>query len=103
MFGRANDLLGSNWPVHDLRHTASYRLARDPKIPLTDVQWVLAHAYLSTTQLYLPASRDEVIETVRAHHDRQAQDRKRPPAHHQRRAVMTLGPEECDHSTHGGR
>ncbi|MFF2078369.1 tyrosine-type recombinase/integrase [Kitasatospora sp. NPDC058162] len=80
MFNRANDLLGSNWTLHDLRHTASYRLARDPKMPLTDVQWVLGHAHLTTTQLYLPASQDEVIERVRAHHARQAEQRERPPA-----------------------
>jgi integrase len=58
MFNRANDLLGANWTLHDLRHTASYRLARDPNMPLTDVQWVLGHAHLTTTQLYLPASQD---------------------------------------------
>jgi hypothetical protein len=33
--------------------TAAYRMARDPQLPLTDVQWVLGHAHLSTTQLYL--------------------------------------------------
>jgi hypothetical protein len=44
MFNRANSLLGTNWTLHDLRHTAAYRLARDPKMPLTDVQWVLGHA-----------------------------------------------------------
>ncbi|MFF7237733.1 tyrosine-type recombinase/integrase [Streptomyces collinus] len=80
MFNRANDLLGSNWSLHDLRHTASYRLARDPSMPLTDVQWVLGHAHLTTTQLYLPASQDEVIERVLVHHARQAQQRQRPPA-----------------------
>ncbi|MFF3657025.1 tyrosine-type recombinase/integrase [Streptomyces olivochromogenes] len=80
MFNRANDLLGANWTLHDLRHTASYRLARDPNVPLTDVQWVLGHAHLTTTQLYLPASQDEVIERVRAHHARRAEQRDRPPA-----------------------
>jgi len=52
MFVRANDLLGSNWSLHDLRHSAAYRLARDPDMPITDVQWVLGHASLTTTQLY---------------------------------------------------
>jgi integrase len=80
MFNRTNDLLGANWTLHDLRHTASYRLARDPNMPLTDVQWVLGHAHLTTTQLYLPASQDEVIERVRAHHARRAEQRDRPPA-----------------------
>ena len=50
MFARANAALGSNWTLHDLRHTAAYRMARDPQMPLTDVQWVLGHAHLSTTQ-----------------------------------------------------
>ena len=30
MFTRANAALGSNWSLHDLRHTAAYRMARDP-------------------------------------------------------------------------
>lgn len=50
MFDRANDSLGTHWTLHDLRHTAAYRMARDPLMPLTDVQWVLGHAFLSTTQ-----------------------------------------------------
>jgi len=37
MFGRANQVLGSNWTLHDVRHSASYRLARDPQVRLTDV------------------------------------------------------------------
>ena len=37
MFGRANAALGSNWSLHDLRHSAAYRMARDPGVPLTDV------------------------------------------------------------------
>jgi site-specific recombinase XerD len=53
MFNRANAALGSNWSLHDLRHSAAYRMARDPQMPLTDVQWVLGHAHLSTTQRYL--------------------------------------------------
>ncbi|MEW1824155.1 tyrosine-type recombinase/integrase [Streptomyces sp. NPDC088196] len=71
MLNRANALLGANWTLHDLRHTAAYRMARDPGLALTDVQWVLGHAHLSTTQIYLPAGRDETIEGVRAHHQRQ--------------------------------
>jgi integrase len=44
MFDRANATLGTNWTFHDLRHSAAYRLARDPLVPLTDVQWILGHA-----------------------------------------------------------
>ncbi|OHV63077.1 MULTISPECIES: site-specific integrase [unclassified Pseudofrankia] len=53
MFTRANAGLDANWTLHDLRHTAAYRMARDPGMPLTDIQWVLGHAHLSTTQRYL--------------------------------------------------
>jgi integrase len=53
MFARANEALGANWSLHDLRHSAAYRLARDPQMPITDVQWVLGHAPLSTTQRYV--------------------------------------------------
>jgi integrase len=52
MFSRANAALGANWSLHDLRHTAAYQMARDPDMPLTDVQWILGHAHLSTTQLF---------------------------------------------------
>lgn len=72
MFTRANAALGSNWTLHDLRHTAAYRMARDPQLPLCDIQWVLGHVNLSTTQLYLTAAPSEVIEDVLAHHRRRA-------------------------------
>ena len=70
MFARANQALGANWSLHDLRHTAAYRMARDPGLPLCDVQWVLGHAHLSTTQLYLTPAPTEVITAVLAHHRR---------------------------------
>jgi integrase len=78
MFVRANASLGANWTLHDLRHTAAYRMARDPDMPLTDVQWVLGHAHLSTTQLYVTAPLEDVIETVLAHHRRQRDQRLQP-------------------------
>ena len=62
--------LGGRWRLHDLRHTAAYRMARDPAMPLTDVQWVLGHAHLSTTQLYTTAPEQDVIAAVVAHHAR---------------------------------
>ena len=37
MFGRANVALGANWTLHDLRHSAAYRMARDPEVPLADL------------------------------------------------------------------
>lgn len=73
MFVRANAALGSNWSIHDLRHTAAYRMSRDPQVPLTDVQWVLGHVNLSTTQRYLNPLTDDVVASVLAHYARRAQ------------------------------
>ena len=70
MFARAAAALGANWTLHDLRHTAAYRMARDPALPLADVQWVLGHAHLSTTQLYLTPMPGDVIAAALAHHRR---------------------------------
>ncbi|MFF1839403.1 tyrosine-type recombinase/integrase [Streptomyces sp. NPDC058231] len=80
MFVRANTTLRSNWSLHDLRHTAAYRLARDPLMPITDVQWVLGHARLSTTQRYVTPTAEDVIEGVLAHHRRQAERQAEPAA-----------------------
>jgi len=74
MFGRAAGVLGANWTLHDLRHTAAYRMARDPLVPLTDVQWVLGHAHLTTTQIYLTPMPGEVIAGMLAHHRRAEQN-----------------------------
>lgn len=68
---RANQQLGTNWSLHDLRHTAAYRMARDPHMSLTDVQWVLGHAQLTTTQVYLEPREEEVIQRIRQHHAQQ--------------------------------
>jgi integrase len=71
---RSNELLGTNWSMHDLRHTCALRMVRDENLSLRDVQTVLGHANLTTTQIYLQADDDEVIARVRRHlADRQAQ------------------------------
>lgn len=70
MFTRVNAALGANWTLHDLRHTAAYRMARDPRMPITDVQWVLGHTSLTTTQLYCHPLPEDVIASVLAHHAR---------------------------------
>jgi site-specific recombinase XerC len=80
MFSRANAALGANWSLHDLRHTAAYRMARDPQMPLTDVQWVLGHVHLSTTQIYVTPAPEDVVHSVLAHHRRQAEQAGTPPA-----------------------
>ena len=70
MFERAAAGLDRRFTLHDLRHTAAYRLARDPLVPITDVQWVLGHAHLSTTQRYVTPTAADVISDVLAYHRR---------------------------------
>jgi site-specific recombinase XerD len=81
MFERAVGRAGGSATLHALRHTAAYRMAEDPALPLTDVQFVLGHALLSTTQIYLTPRKEEVIRRILAHHaeqTRQATERARP-------------------------
>ena len=73
MFRRAQDTLGSNWSLHDLRHSAAYRMVSDPHMSLVDIQWVLGHVHLATTELYLTPNPGELVERLLAHHKRQAE------------------------------
>jgi len=82
MFERVNALAGMGATLHSLRHTAAYRMAEDPALPLTDVQFVLGHAQLSTTQIYLTPRKEDVIRRLLAHHaeqTRRAAERVMPP------------------------
>ena len=94
MFERAGAIAGTDATLHSLRHTAAYRMAADPALPLTDVQFVLGHALLTTTQLYLTPRQEEVIRRVLAHHSeqvRQARQRARPaPAPGYRRESLDV-------------
>jgi integrase len=91
-FTRANAALGANWTLHDLRHTALQRMVRDPQMSLSDVQWVAGHAHLSTTEIYLEPSQDQVVAAVLAHQDglrHAATARPAVPAPGYRPEVMT--------------
>jgi site-specific recombinase XerD len=82
MFERAAAAAGSTATLHALRHTAAYRMAEDPQLPLTDVQLVLGHALLTTTQIYLSPRKQDVIRRILAHHAQQtakAAERTTPP------------------------
>jgi site-specific recombinase XerD len=74
MFERAVHAAGSAVTLHALRHTAAYRMAEDPELPLTDVQFVLGHALLTTTQLYLTPRKQDVIRRILAHHEQQSRN-----------------------------
>jgi len=79
MSERVNASLGADWTLHDLRHSAASKMARDDQLSLADVQWVMGHAHLTTTEIYLTPTRDEVIEGVLARHARQSRAEKAPP------------------------
>lgn len=67
---RANDLLGTNWTFHDIRHTAATRMARDPELTLPEVQTVLRHRHLSTTETYLLPRIEELHDKMQEHYAR---------------------------------
>jgi integrase len=78
VFRRVNNALGTNWSVHDLRHTAALRMSRDPNLTLRDVQVILGHADIDTTaSVYLFEEDVEVAKRVLAHLD---QRREAPSA-----------------------
>lgn len=70
---RANARLGTNWSLHDLRHTTAARLAADPNITLVEIQTIMRHAHLATTQLYTSATLDDLMNKLAEHY-------ARPPA-----------------------
>ena len=70
---RANSVLGTNWTMHDLRHTCAIRMVRDERLSLRDVQVILGHAHLTTTQIYLVEDDQEVIDRVLQHQARREQ------------------------------
>ncbi|MGD0247233.1 MAG: tyrosine-type recombinase/integrase [Streptosporangiaceae bacterium] len=67
---RANEQLGTNWTLHDLRHTTAARLAADPDITLVEVQTIMRHAHLTTTGLYTPPRLDDLLDKLAAHYAR---------------------------------
>jgi site-specific recombinase XerD len=70
---RANAALGTNWTLHDLRHTAAARLLADPAFTLFDVQTILRHASVSTTQIYGQPRLEDLVAKVLEHHARPRQ------------------------------
>jgi len=68
--GRANERLGSNIAFHDLRHTYAMRLMGDPNLFITDVQRLMRHRSITTTQIYARARIDDLVAKMREHYAR---------------------------------
>jgi integrase/recombinase XerD len=64
---RLDDELGSHIRLHDLRHTAAALMARDQSLSLPDVQRVLGHANLSTTQHYVRQQDVDLLARIAEH------------------------------------
>ncbi|GIU56882.1 tyrosine-type recombinase/integrase [Arthrobacter sp. NicSoilC12] len=62
---RANDALGSNWTLHDLRHTFAIR-ALDAGMMPHHVQEILGHASLETLTVYSKPRIEDVLAAHRA-------------------------------------
>lgn len=80
VFRRTNAQLGTNWSMHDLRHTCSLRMARDENLSLRDVQTILGHAHMSTTaDVYLIEEENEVIRRIARHLAERERRAQTPP------------------------
>ncbi|WP_067665554.1 tyrosine-type recombinase/integrase [Nocardia miyunensis] len=71
---RANDILGTNWTLHDMRHTAASRMANSGRLQLHEVQEILRHANIQTTNRYVTVGIEELFDKLAEHYNRE-----RPP------------------------
>lgn len=69
---RVNESLGTNISLHDLRHTCAMRMVSDPYMSIADVQTVLRHRSLASTQIYTRVKIEELVQRVQEHHERLA-------------------------------
>jgi integrase len=80
VFRRVNKELGTNWSMHDLRHTAAVRMSRDETLTMRDVQTILGHAHLSTTaDIYMVEEQQHVLRRVAEFLDQRGNTDRQPP------------------------
>jgi site-specific recombinase XerC len=68
---------------------------RDPNVPLTDIQWVMGHARLSTTQLYLNTHVRDVIETMLAFYAARTEHPAAPAEGYRPESLEVLFPKDA--------
>nr|WP_246298221.1 site-specific integrase [Leifsonia soli] len=90
VFQRAQEVLGTRYTLHQLRHTAAYRMVRDPNLSLTDVAWVLGHASVTTTQIYTVPLEDDLLARMAAHFARPPAPAAHRPANYDADALDVL-------------
>lgn len=93
VLARANAVLGANITFHDLRHTYAMRLMADPNLLITDVQRLMRHRSLASTQIYARAQIDELVAKMREHYTRPEPAVARPAAGYDPTAMAVLFPD----------
>ncbi|HEX8509339.1 MAG TPA: site-specific integrase [Propionibacteriaceae bacterium] len=90
VIGRVHLLLGSNWTMHDLRHTFAIR-ALDGGVPMHEVQELLGHASLNTLTVHSKPRLEEIVAHHRAVFDRARADPAAPePVSYDADALATV-------------
>lgn len=64
---RANATIGTDWSLHDLRHTAITRMVADSNLTLPEVMAISRHRRISSMTPYLRPRLDEVFDKVQQH------------------------------------
>jgi integrase len=75
---RANEKLGTNYTLHDARHTAATRMAGDERLTLAEVQTILRHAHLDTTGHYLTVRVEDLHDKLQEHYAKPRPQRSYP-------------------------
>ncbi|MEU0837553.1 site-specific integrase, partial [Streptomyces sp. NPDC005969] len=75
---RANEALGTNWTLHDLRHTTASRMANGGKLTLPEVQAILRHTNIQTTSHYLTVRVGELFGKFTEHYNTPRVERSYP-------------------------
>ncbi len=88
---RANVLLGTNWTLHDLRHTAAIRMVNDPNLTLPEVQTILRHRHLSATEHYLQPRVEELHDKLQEHFTRSRPEPTYSPGYHANDIATVFG------------
>jgi integrase len=65
---RANALLGTDWTLHDLRHTTIERMTSEPALTLSDVMAVSRHQRVASLDPYLRPRVEEIFERLQRHY-----------------------------------
>jgi integrase/recombinase XerC len=68
---RVNEVLGSDWTMHDFRHTFAIR-ALEGGLQVHELQELLGHASLEATSIYLRPRAEDIVQHYRAALDKRS-------------------------------